>query len=94
MHDGNVDYNPECNTVYLFHNLIANFSDTLFPYNNKTFDRTEEYIQPAQRAVYPPFYQSIESEHKEKVYDLLSVGKYNMDGLQKERNIYLELLKI
>ncbi len=61
-YDGNVIF-EENNTLYAFSNLIANFSDKIYPYNNKTFDKTYEYREMTYRAIYPPLIKNIQTQH-------------------------------
>ncbi|HBN86029.1 MAG TPA: hypothetical protein DDZ89_19550, partial [Clostridiales bacterium] len=71
--DQNMTYNKDGHTIYMFHHLIANFSDRLFPYDNRTFDMTGQYKNLAKKAIYPPLSKVIESNHGEAVSDFLSM---------------------
>ena len=66
--DGYPEYYQAGCSVYMFHNLIANFSGRLMPFHNKTFDRAYEYKKVAEKANYPPLYQNVESEHSLERY--------------------------
>lgn len=86
--NGNITYYQDGNSVYAFYNLIANFSDRLLPFGNKTFDRTSEYKELSYKADYPPLYQKIESQHSENYFSFKSIPKN--DGSFKKRTDYIE----
>lgn len=63
--EGNIFYGGR-STVYRFYNLLANFSDRLFPFDNKTLDVSKEYLSLSHKAIYPPLYRHLESTHNER----------------------------
>lgn len=86
--DGNPVYNQAGCPVYLFHNLIANFSDRLIPFQNKAFDRTDEYKSLAERANHPPLYRYMESKHAyDRYFAYFSILKESK--LFQERYMYI-----
>ena len=86
--DGNPVYNQAGCPVYMFHNLIANFSDKLMPFQNKAFDRTDEYKRLAEKALHPPLYQDMESKHTfDRYFSYFSILKENK--LFEERYKYI-----
>ena len=87
--DQNMTYNKDGHTIYMFHHLIANFSDRLFPYDNRTFDMTGQYKNLAKKAIYPPLFKVIESNHGEAVSDFLSMTNSQNRNLQK-RTEYMQ----
>jgi hypothetical protein len=84
-----ITYNKDGLTVYLFHNLIANFSNRLFPFNNQAFDRTDEYKNLAKKAEFPPLYKAIVSVQNKDAFDLLKLTDNQRRSMQK-RTEYLQ----
>ncbi len=79
------------NTIYAFCNLIANFTDKVFLYGNKSFDVSKAYKEMTYKAVYPPLYKKIDSQHinyellweLEIEYFRVKSIKYIKDSLQE-----------
>lgn len=71
--EGNIRY-QENPTLYLFYNLIANFSNRLFPFGNKTPDVSGKYQALTEKAVYPPLYRYLESSHNDNYDNYLKVN--------------------
>ncbi len=87
--EGNIFYDKGV-MVYGFSGLIANFSDRLFPFDNKTLDQSKEYIELAKKAAYPPLYRNIESSHSDRYEDLqLLYSIYHDDRKMKARAEYI-----
>jgi hypothetical protein len=57
---GNPVYYQDGCSVYMLHNLIANFSDRCMLFQNKTFDITNEYKRFAQKFIFLHLYQDME----------------------------------
>ena len=53
----------ENNSIYGFYNLVANFSKKAFLCGNKDFDISESYRELTTRAIIPPFYEMLISQH-------------------------------
>lgn len=53
----------ENNSIYGFYNLVANFSKKAFLCGNKDFDISESYRKLTIRAIIPPFYEMLISQH-------------------------------
>ena len=86
--DGNPVYYQDGCSVYMFHNLIANFSDIYMPFQNKTFDITNEYKRLAQKSIFPPLYRYIESKHSLERYTAY-FSILNEKELLEPRYVYL-----
>ncbi|HBN86305.1 MAG TPA: hypothetical protein DDZ89_20975 [Clostridiales bacterium] len=88
--DGKITYEQNTHTVYLLDNLLANFSDRLFPFDNKSMDQSKDYIALAQKAIYPPLYRFLETNHNENMrsFELMGMSYYN-NLVMKQREEYI-----
>ncbi|HBN86129.1 MAG TPA: hypothetical protein DDZ89_20065 [Clostridiales bacterium] len=88
--EGNIFYGGR-STVYHFYNLFANFSDRLFPFNNKTMDVSKVYVDLAYKAIYPPLYRHLESIHNERydAYQNMSMAFTQNINMQKRTEYIL-----
>lgn len=65
--------------------MIANFSDRLFPFDNKSLDQSEEYIALTKQAIYPPLYRFLETNHSEnnRAFNLMDASCYNDEAVRR-----------
>ncbi len=98
--EGNLYYkkdNKQHPSVYRFHNLIANFSDRFFPFENTSLDQSEQILRMAPKAIYPPLYCYLESTHSDRynTYSSLNMAFGTHQIMEKRSDyIYNSIIKL
>ncbi|HBN84066.1 MAG TPA: hypothetical protein DDZ89_09500, partial [Clostridiales bacterium] len=76
------------NLIYGYYNLVANFSDKAFLWDNKEYDISKTYKEMAYKATIPPLYKKLAGQHihLDAIQNLYLSRKHDCD----KRNIYVK----
>jgi hypothetical protein len=76
------------NTIYVFYNLVSNFSEKAFLSGNKDFDISQQYKELTLHAEYPTLYNMIDAQHPH--YLTFEEFDESIEPVQYKRKAYID----